>query len=183
MRSCSGKTAIVVRFGRNEIVSYDEFSANHEQMYAIDGVAVNLKLLDSLTTEETPNHRSQLYLSADVFILCFSVVNNSQFTNLIGRTIELHQYLQKRPLLLVGTCTDLRHDTAMLKRLRAKNVKPVRYEQGVQMAKALNAVKYLECSSLTHDGIDDVIAEAVRAAMKHGESLSSNAISKYFKHV
>jgi len=42
---------------------------------------------------------------------------------------------------------------------------PITYTQGESLAKELGAVKYLECSALTQEGIKTVIDEAMRAAL------------------
>ena len=40
---------------------------------------------------------------------------------------------------------------------------PIQYTQGVDMARQIGAVKYLECSALTQKGLKTVFDEAIRA--------------------
>ena len=56
------------------------------------------------------------------------------------------------PVILVGTKLDLREDRDTIEKLREKRMAPTTYQQGLQMAKDIGAVKYLECSALTQKG-------------------------------
>ena len=72
----------------------------------------------------------------------------------------------KAPILLVGTQTDLRDNTAIRERLAKSKQKPVTAEQGERAAKDIRAFKYMECSAMTQDGLKDVFDEAIIAALE-----------------
>ncbi len=60
---------------------------------------------------------------------------------------------------MVGTKLDLREDPETLTKLEAKRQAPITYEQGMQMAKEIGAVKYMECSALTQKGLKVIVAK------------------------
>ena len=65
----------------------------------------------------------------------------------------------------MGTKLDLREDKETILKLRAKAQSPITYPQGLQMAKDIAAVRYLECSALTQKGLKNVFDEAIRAVL------------------
>merc|ERR1712098_933110 len=67
--------------------------------------------------------------------------------------------------ILVGTKADLRNDAETQAQLRAKNLQPVAIGEIEQMVNEVNAVKYIECSALTQEGLKNVFDEAIRAAL------------------
>lgn len=60
---------------------------------------------------------------------------------------------------------DLREDRDTVERLKQKRMAPISYPQGLQMARDIGAVKYLECSALTQKGLKNVFDEAIRAVL------------------
>lgn len=62
---------------------------------------------------------------------------------------------------------DLREDEETLTWLQGENEKPITFEQGVEAAKKIGAVKYLECSSLKGVGVEQVFDTAFLEAAKY----------------
>ena len=48
-------------------------------------------------------------------------------------------------------------------------MKPITVEQGEELARELRAVKYVECSALTHKGLENVFNEAILATLEPPE--------------
>ena len=79
-------------------------------------------------------------------------------------------------LILVGTKTDLREDKETLERLRMRRLAPISTAQGVQMAKYIKAVKYVECSSLSKIGVTQVFEQVVRSMFSSDKPLKKKEI-------
>jgi Rho family protein len=73
------------------------------------------------------------------------------------------------PIILVGLKKDLRDDPVAIEEMRKKSLKFVTERQGETVAQEIGARKYLECSSLSGEGVDDVFEAATRAALLNFE--------------
>lgn len=69
------------------------------------------------------------------------------------------------PIIIVGLKKDLREDPLAIEEMRKKSLRFVTAKEGNEMAGQVGARKYLECSSLTGEGVDDVFEAATRAAL------------------
>jgi len=67
--------------------------------------------------------------------------------------------------LLVGLKKDLREDPVAVEEMRKKSMNFVGNREASEIAHEIGARKYLECSSLTGEGVDDVFEAATRAAL------------------
>jgi len=165
----SGKTCLLLSYMTNahpgEYVP--TVFNNDEVKLMVDGNPVVLGLWDTSGQKDYERLRPLSYPQTDVFIYLFSIASPVSLESLTHPWChpEIIHYCPNIPSILVGNKLDLRNDPETIERLSQKRMSPVTYEQGVQKAKELGALKYLECSSLTQQGIKEVFEEAVRVAI------------------
>lgn len=78
---------------------------------------------------------------------------------------EIQHHAPGVPIVLVGTKSDMRNDHNMISQLQAKGLHVITEQEALSRQKEIGAVKYLECSALTQDGLKTVFDEAIRAAL------------------
>jgi Rho family protein len=149
----------------------------------VDGRSVQLALWDTAGQEDYERLRPLAYSKAHVLLIGFSVdtpdslsnvkhkvrrgLPNVQYQSLIfGQWIEeANERCPGVPIILVGLKKDLREDPLAIEEMRKKSLKFVTTKEGNETGAAIGARKYLECSSLTGEGVDDVFEAATRAAL------------------
>lgn len=76
------------------------------------------------------------------------------------------------PIILVGLKKDLRDDPVAIEEMRKRSEKFLQPEEGEEVRRRIQAKKYLECSSLTGEGVDDVFEAATRQSLLSGDRKS-----------
>jgi Rho family protein len=79
------------------------------------------------------------------------------------------------PIILVGLKKDLRDDPVAQEEMRKRSEKFLQFEEGEEVRKRIGAKKYLECSSLTGEGVDDVFEAATRQSLLSGDRKETRA--------
>jgi len=62
--------------------------------------------------------------------------------------------------------TDLRQDFCTINELSKLRMKPITVEQAEKLAERIGAVKYVECSAVTRDTVNNVFDEAIKPEME-----------------
>ncbi|CAB01691.1 Ras-related C3 botulinum toxin substrate 1 [Caenorhabditis elegans] len=163
-----GKTCMLISYTTDSFpVQYvPTVFDNYSAQMSLDGNVVNLGLWDTAGQEDYDRLRPLSYPQTDVFILCFSVVSPVSFDNVASKWIpEIRQHCPDAPVILVGTKLDLRDEAEPMRALQAEGKSPISKTQGMKMAQKIKAVKYLECSALTQQGLTQVFEDAVRSIL------------------
>ena len=104
------------------------------------------------------------YGSADCVVLCFEIYRDNldyikdywyPFTK---------KYCPKAKRILVGTKKDERDNKELIERLANHGERLATYEEGEELSKEIKAECYLECSTVTGEGVEDVFNKAAEVA-------------------
>lgn len=90
-----------------------------------------------------------------------------------------------KPVILVGTKSDLRNDPDALQRLEARHLAPTSYDQGLRLARELGAAAYVECASTNsphgladlNDVLETLTSGNSKAKRRKSKTLATNASS------
>jgi small GTP-binding protein len=140
----------------------DNFTANVQ----VGSKVVGVGMWDTAGREEFDRLRPLSYTNAQVFLLCFSVVNPAHFDSIAQKWHqEVKHFCPDCPIILVGTKQDLRNDAATLSELASAGQVPISTEKGKLLAEKIEAVSYMECSALSRFGLKEVFDSAIGAVL------------------
>lgn len=137
----------------------------------VDGRSVELALWDTAGQEDYERLRPLAYAKSNVILIGFSVDNPDSFENVRHKWVdEARERCPDVPIILVGLKKDLRENPLAIEEMRKKTWKFITPKEGENMAHQCGARIYMECSSLTGEGVDDVFEAATRAALLNFEN-------------
>jgi len=163
-----GKTCLLISYANNRFP--EDYIPTVFDNYVVNITAgdqnIELGLWDTAGQEEYDRLRPLSYANANVFLICFSVVNPTSYENVSSKWYpEVIHFCPDVPQILVGTKTDLRKDDSIVEKLKSSGQNPVTTEQGESLAKKIKAIKYLECSAKTGENLKQVFDEAVKSVL------------------
>jgi len=180
-----GKTSLLISYATGEFPTeylptvFENYTAQMKR----EGEVILLHLWDTAGQEDYDRLRPLSYPGADVLLLCFSTISKASYDAIREKWApEVHHYVPNIPHLLIGTKIDLRE--AKAPDPNSGKYEPISAEQGKAMAEEIGAVKYMEVSSKTGKGLNEVFNEAVNLVLKDrdgGEKDSDNVKSSKAK--
>jgi Ras-related C3 botulinum toxin substrate 1 len=156
---------------------------SHFQNYScnslVDNEAITLGLWDTagsrykllplmcLGSGDFDELRPLSYPGTDAFLVCYSVIDNESLQAVANKWVpEIKQHGDSdSPIILVGTKLDLRDGSSGTLYFSLNTYHLVSESQGKEMAKQINAYKYIECSARTQENLQEVFQETIRAVI------------------
>ncbi|KAK6067827.1 rho3 protein [Seiridium cupressi] len=171
-----GKTSLLNVFTRGYFPTVYEPTVfeNYVHDIFIDNVHIELSLWDTAGQEEFDRLRSLSYDNTDVVVLCFSVDSKDSLENVESKWVgEIQENCPGVKLVLVALKCDLRENTEEDEDAAASGTEGVQrekkpmitYDQGLEVARRIKALRYLECSAMRNRGVNEAFTEAARVAL------------------
>jgi GTPase SAR1 family protein len=100
--------------------------------------------------------RPEQYANARLILLCFSLVKRESMKNVEFKWYPEVQEHCMMPVILVGLQSDLRNSNEI------SNDQKVSYNEGADLANAISAISYIECSAKSSEGITELFQIAAQ---------------------
>ncbi|VVT49571.1 uncharacterized protein SAPINGB_P002335 [Magnusiomyces paraingens] len=163
-----GKTSLLCVFTLGEFPKeyHPTVFENYVTDCRVEGKSVQLTLWDTAGQEEYERLRPLSYSKAHAILIGFAVDSPDSLENAKTKWIEeVNELCPGVPVLLVGLKKDLRTNPVAVEEVRKRSSYFVSPEEAQQVAKEIGARRYLECSALTGEGVDDIFEVATRASL------------------
>lgn len=156
-----GKTSLLYVFTLGEFPTqyHPTVFENYVTDCRIDGKPVQLALWDTAGQEEYERLRPLSYHNSHVILIGFALDVPDSLENARTKWVaEVKKYCPDTPYVLIGLKKDLRLTTK-------DRVRFIQAPQGEAVAKEIGAKRYMESSSLTGEGVDDIFEAATRLSL------------------
>ncbi|KAK8104064.1 GTP-binding protein RHO3 [Apiospora kogelbergensis] len=175
----SGKTSLLNVFTRGYFPTVYEPTVfeNYVHDIFVDSVHIELSLWDTAGQEEFDRLRSLSYDNTDVVVLCFSVDSKDSLENVESKWVgEIQENCPGVKIVLVALKCDLRENnedededataaTGAAEGAQREKRPMIDYNQGLDVARRIKAMRYLECSAMKNRGVNEAFTEAARVAL------------------
>eukprot|EP00010_Vexillifera_abyssalis_P008003 CAMPEP_0201544428 /NCGR_PEP_ID=MMETSP0173_2-20130828/1031_1 /ASSEMBLY_ACC=CAM_ASM_000268 /TAXON_ID=218659 /ORGANISM="Vexillifera sp., Strain DIVA3 564/2" /LENGTH=312 /DNA_ID=CAMNT_0047952531 /DNA_START=59 /DNA_END=997 /DNA_ORIENTATION=- len=172
-----GKTSLLISYATGKFPEeyVPTVFENYSSKIEVKDQTVFLHLWDTAGQEDYDRLRPLSYPNSDIVFLVFATTSKDSFDSIEEKWYpEINHYLPDVPYILVGSKVDLRD--AGEKDKNAETTVYVTKEQGQELAEQIEAVRYIELSSKTRQGLEEAFAIAVQEVWAFrgiGETTSS----------
>ncbi|ELR02700.1 Rho GTPase [Pseudogymnoascus destructans] len=175
----SGKTSLLNVFTRGYFPTVYEPTVfeNYVHDIFVDNVHIELSLWDTAGQEEFDRLRSLSYDDTHAIMLCFSVESKDSLENIESKWVgEIAENCPGVKLVLVALKCDLRENDDAAEeepvvvagdghQVGMEKKECITYQQGLEVARRIGALRYLECSAMRNRGVNEAFTEAARVAL------------------
>lgn len=161
-----GKTSLILTYITGKYFDNEKYIPLVTDLVTVEnhqhkGKLLDLSIWDTSGGIDYYEQRRLSYVGVDVLVLVFSVVCESDihFELMVTRWLEdVEKYSSDIPMVFVGSQSDLR-ETMPTKVLSEEKLR--------SMSRKFGAVKYMEVSSVKHQGVTELFSEVVRIGLRH----------------
>ena len=156
----TGKSSLIASFIKDKSSNGQPYAklASFKTIRVVDDALYQIMILVVTSRDEFHRLRPQYYTFTNAFIVMFSLGKMHSFENVKKYGSQKYESTVPKPIVLVGNGTNLRSLS-----IQNNIVTP---KMGVELAREINAVKYVECLSKTMREVRTVFDEAKWATLK-----------------
>ncbi|KIV88328.1 hypothetical protein PV10_08021 [Exophiala mesophila] len=179
-----GKTSLLNVFTRGFFPTVYEPTVfeNYVHDIFVDNIHMELSLWDTAGQEEFDRLRSLSYDDTQAIMLCFSVDNRGSLENVGTKWIqEINEHCPGVKIVLCALKCDLREEaekedeeggepagqdqSQSFSQTQQPRQSMISYNEGLEVARKVGALRYLECSAMRNRGVNEAFTEAARVAL------------------
>ena len=181
----SGKTSLLTSYTKNVFPQQYVPSLNENYTVQLNNFLyggkerhINLNI-STVTVDSTAMNGEEYEPQSDVVVIVCAIDSPESFKTAEKDLIpKAKTQLPGKPVIIVGTKTDLRKDEGSIQRLAAKNEHPVTLKEGMKLAKRAGIQNYIECSAKELGSVKAVFEEVLKEHFKNEARARKEAAHK-----
>ena len=181
----SGKTSLLTSYTKNVFPQQYVPSLNENYTVQLNNFLyggkerhINLNI-STVTVDSTAMNGEEYEPQSDVVVIVCAIDSPESFKTAEKDLIpKAKTQLPGKPVIIVGTKTDLRKDEGSIQRLAAKNEHPVTLKEGMKLAKRAGIQNYVECSAKELGSVKAVFEEVLKEHFKNEARARKEAAHK-----
>jgi small GTP-binding protein len=163
-KSCLLLTYMTKDFPGKSVIT--DFPDWHTSVW-VENQRIKLDIFETDAGRNWKSSRLESYEGADVFLICFSLVEPKSLENVQSMWMtEIKEYCTNTPYFLVGTKSDLRDEfDQRADKYKRKGWEKVPKSKGEDMKEAIKAEAYFESSSKNQSNLNEVFETAIKLVL------------------